>query len=67
MRMQSSETRKEAQSVDQVVEVMLAARTPQEIDKARKLAQDWLKRHPEDEERILSAGEQLEMMADIPR
>ena len=54
---------KSAPTLDSVVAQMLAARTPAEVKEARVVALAWRKKHPGDALAILSAGEQLEMVA----
>lgn len=51
-----------ANTVREVVEIMLVARTNTEIDAAWLTAKEWLREHPEDRDRVYSAGEQLRMM-----
>ena len=49
-------------STESVVNQMLAARTPTEVAAAQATALAWLADHPDDFA-VLSAGEQLAMMA----
>ena len=46
-----------------VVDEMLSARTTEEVHAAKARAKAWLKDHPDDAPLIMSAGEQLEMVA----
>ena len=47
---------------EEVVTLMLGARTLEKCEAAGVAAQHWIAEHPEDEYYILGAGEQLEMM-----
>lgn len=49
--------------VDRLVDEMLRATTPEEINRARRKALLWQQRHPQDRQKIMQAGEQLTMMA----
>lgn len=46
----------------EVVTLALSARTNAEVLEAERRIKDWIRRHPEDADYLLAAGEQLQMV-----
>ena len=49
-------------TLDDVIALMLSARTGPELDAAERAQADWIAAHPEDKDILLMGGEQMAMM-----